>query len=164
MDVKPAKMRGIPSYKQESTTSRVPPPPGRGTPPKPGQTGGGYPRWGTPSRGTPLARSDGGYPRWGTPWQGYPPAGVPPSDLPGVPPLSGPGRGTPPGVDRQMDRHVSKHNLPVVLRTRSAKIQTSLSGNCTVLFLREIYFLFTPKLYILLELTKLHSLYSPFSD
>ena len=29
----------------------------------------------------------------------------------------------PPGVDRQMDRHESKHNLPVVLRTRSVITQ-----------------------------------------
>ena len=74
------------------------------------------PKWGTPP---PPARS-GGYPRWGTP------AGVLPhhQGTPGwgTPPPSGPGRGTPPpGVDRQMDRHESKHNLPVVLRTRSVK-------------------------------------------
>ena len=72
---------------------------------------GGYLRW-----STPLARSNGGVPEvgyppcWGTPpiwtWLGYPP----------------------PAVDRQMDRHVSKHNLPVVLRTRSVKIVTRLFG------------------------------------
>ena len=77
------------------------------------------------------------YLRWGTPRQGYPPSqvwwggtpggvlptgpgGVPPVGLGWGTPLSGPGRGTPPpGVDRQMDRHMSKHNLPVVVRTRS---------------------------------------------
>ena len=89
------------------------------------------------------------------PWAGYPPSRVPPSrvppgqgtPLPGYPP-AGPGRvlpscpwnsgkcckalwdtGTPP-VDRQidgwMDRRVSKHYLPVVLRTRAVtnNIQT----------------------------------------
>ena len=38
-----------------------------GVPPRPGPTGRGYPRWGTPCQGTPPARSDGGYLRWGTP-------------------------------------------------------------------------------------------------
>ena len=101
--------------------------------------GGGFLRWGTPLPGLmgvpkvgyplsgyPLARSDGGT-QGGVPpvrvppgqvWWGYPPAG------PGwgTPLLPGPGQGTPPpGVDRQMDRHESKHNLPVVLRTRSVK-------------------------------------------
>ena len=192
-------------------------------PPQPGPVRG-YPRWGTPPSGTPLARSDRrysrwgtpmgyplarsdrgyprwgnpigypsqvwgvpkvgypplgypqpglrGYPRWGTPhwgtpsqvWQGSTRAGVPPCQVPPQPglmggtrgrvpptrsnrgyqrwgtphrdtswqgyPLTGPGWGTPPawtwlgyppppGVDRQMDRHESKHSLPVVLRTRS---------------------------------------------
>ena len=84
-----------------------------------------------------------GYPHrtWlGTPYQtqlGYPPIrpgqgtpirpgwGVPPSDLDGVPPIQG-WMGVAPWLDLtgvslhgQTDRHVSKHNLPVVLRTRS---------------------------------------------
>ena len=76
-------------------------PPGRGTPPA--RSDGGrvpkvrYPQQGTPWQGTPSppARSDRGYPRSGTPSRGNPP-----SDLAGVPPPSGPGQGTPPGVDR----------------------------------------------------------------
>ena len=79
--------------------------------------GGGYPTSGTPSD---LAK---GYP---IPAEGTP-SRVPPSDLAGGYPIlgtppAGPGRGTPP-VDRQTDRYVSKHNLPVVLRTRSVKIK-----------------------------------------
>ena len=101
----------------------------------------GYP----PSQGTPLP----GYPpdwTWqGTPPPGYPPARVPPQ--PGYPP-SWTWQGTPPGcpmafwemlqsimgygyppspVDRQIDgwkdRRVSKHYLPVVLRTRAVTSQ-----------------------------------------
>ena len=81
-------------------------------------------------KGTPLARSDRGYLRWGTPqpglmgipkvgylpgqtWLGYPP---PIWTWPGYPPT---------GVDRQMNRHVSKHNFPVVLRMRSVKMMAS---------------------------------------
>ena len=84
-----------------------------------------YLRWGTSWQGYP---SPGqvcleGCPRWGTPL-----AGVPPSQVClwgylrwGTPP-SGPGwTNPPPRVDRQMDRHVSKHNLPVVLCTQSVK-------------------------------------------
>ena len=79
---------------------------------------------GYPQQGTPLQQ--------GTPQQGTPPAGYPPSwTWPGTPPCVCPmefwvmlqsimGYGYPP-VDRQidgwMDRHVSKHYLPVVLRT-----------------------------------------------
>ena len=105
-----------------------------------------YPRWGTPRQGTPLARSDGGvpkvgYPRQGTPWpglRGYPRWGTPQPGLmggylrwgtpqQGTPP-SGPGRSTaPPQV--WTDRHVSKHNLPVVLRTRSVKKSSTIVGN-----------------------------------
>ena len=71
--------------------------PGRGTPPQPGLTGG------VPEVGYPPAGLD-----WGTPpptwtWPGYPPP--------------------PPGVDRQMDKQESKHNLPVVLRTRSVTMK-----------------------------------------
>ena len=61
---------------------------------------------------------------------GYPPpldlAGVPPPlDLAGVYPLpiwTWPGYLAPPPRCGQTDRHVSKHNLPVVLRTRSVNI------------------------------------------
>ena len=79
-------------------------------------------------------------------WPGYPPhphlAGVPPPhlDLAGVPPIhtwleysspSRPGWGTPPPpslwTDRWMDRHVSKHYLPVVLRTRAVIIAGSFT-------------------------------------
>ena len=80
----------------------------------PGQVRQGYSRWDA----TP-ARSDRGVPEVGYPHQGTPPAG------PGwgTYPPPGPGRGTHLGVDRQMDgfmdRHVWKHYLPVVLRTRS---------------------------------------------
>ena len=107
----------------EGTQGGVPP---SGYPPPTRSNAGRYLRWGTPCQGTPLGRSDGGvpevgypwpcltggYPRWSTPpptwtWLGY----LPCLDLAGVPP--------PPGVDRQMERHESKHNLPVVLRTRS---------------------------------------------
>ena len=89
--------------------------------PQPGLMGG-YPRWGTPKQGVPLTRSDGGtqggvppLPGWGVPL--YPPARSDGGYL---------RWGTPPPVwtDRLMDgwtdRHVSKHYLPVVLRTRSA--------------------------------------------
>ena len=56
-----------------------------------------------------------GYPLAGVPPPGWAWLGSPPRlDLAGVPP-------SPPGVDRQMDRHMSKHNLAVVLRTRSVK-------------------------------------------
>ena len=88
----------------------------------------GYPQpglMGVPEVGYPLARSEG------LPKVGYPLArwGIPKLDLAGVPPI-GPGQGTtpiwtwlgsPPQVwtDRWMDGHVSKHNLPVVPRTRS---------------------------------------------
>ena len=97
----------------------VPPPPGMGTPwpGLMGSTWGGVPPgqvWGSTQGGVPpdrvpppLARSDRGYLRWGTS-------------------PAGPGQGTLPPVDRQidgwMDRHVWKHYLPVVLRTRSIKI------------------------------------------
>ena len=87
----------------------------------------------------PLARSDeGGYPRWGTSWPGGVPPGwtwlgtppgpgqctPPPSNLAGVPPIwTWPGY--PPRCG-QTDRHVSKHNLPAVLRTRSVIMNGSL--------------------------------------
>ena len=64
------------------------------------------PEVGYPPAGYPRPGPTGGYPSWGMPRQGYPPAG--------------PGWGTPQvWTDRMMDRHVSKHYLPVVLRTRS---------------------------------------------
>ena len=107
---------------------------------------GGYPTW-TPQQGTPPAgyRPAGyppaGYPPAGYPPAGYPPAGYPPAGYPpswtwqGTPPAPGVcpmefwvmlqsimGYGYPP-VDRQIDgwkdRRVSKHYLPVVLRTRA---------------------------------------------
>ena len=46
--------------------------------------------------------------------QGIPPSGYPPPVL-----ARGGTQGIPPSVDRQKDRHESKHNLPIVLRTRS---------------------------------------------
>ena len=98
----------------------------------------GYPPW----VGVPPLR-----PGWGTPHldlaRVQPPclldlAWVPPPPPPPGPgsstPPPGPGSGTPPpgwtwlgyppppGVDRQKDRHVSKHSLPAVLRTRSVNI------------------------------------------
>ena len=102
-----------------------PPPTGVRSSPRPGLRSdrGGYLRWGTPlarsngggtpRQGTPPARFDGGYPRWGNPpswtWPGW---GTPPARTwPGYPP-------PPPGVDRQIHK---KHNLSVLLRTRSVK-------------------------------------------
>ena len=97
-------------------------PPGR-VPPHPDLA------WGVPYLGNPPGRVPpswpglGGYPYWGIPYLGTPP---------GVCPIafwvmlqSIVGYGYPP-VDRQidgwMDRHVSKHYLPVVLRTRAVII------------------------------------------
>ena len=119
--------RGV-SSTPSVTGCGVPPWPGpmRGTwggvLPQPGPIGG-YPRWGTP-------RSNVGYLRWGTPTMVPPRPGLMEGTQGGVPPSRGTwsDRGTPHvdlagvpfwGVDRQPDRHVSKHNLPVVLRTRS---------------------------------------------
>ena len=113
-----------------------------------GQVWWGYPRWGTPYWCTPWPGLTGllsevEYPPMGTPlplprpgsgtphldlaWVLPPPGpglGISPPPGPGSgtpPPPLGPGWGTPPppGVDRQMDRYESKHNLPVVLRTGS---------------------------------------------
>ena len=72
-----------------------------------------------PGRVPPVLTWPGGYPTWVPLWAGYPPGKVPPLAAPGrVPP--------PPQVDRQIDgwkdRRVSKHYLPVVLRTRAVKI------------------------------------------
>ena len=109
----------------------VPPPPQPGYPPSQGTLPGqGTPPAGSPpSQGTPPARVPpqldlAGYPpSQGTPRQGTsPPARVPPQLPHGilgnvakhygiwVPPL---------WTDRLMDRRVSKHYLPVVLRTRA---------------------------------------------
>ena len=94
---------------------------------------------GVPEVGYPPARSDGGTPIRVTPigvspsqvWRGTQGGtllarGTPWQDLAGVPPPAAwTWLGYPPptpGVDRQMDRQESKHNLPVVLRTRSVKI------------------------------------------
>ena len=89
------------------------------------------------ARGIPTAAYQVLHPRWGTPpppWQGFPPpargrvpevgyplagAPLPQLDLAGVPPWTWPGYPPPVWTDRMMDRHVSKHYLPVVLRTRS---------------------------------------------
>ena len=73
-------------------------------------TRGGVP---PPPVGFPLARSD-----WGVPKVGHPLAGgTPPSwTWLGYPPRCG-----------QTDRHVSIHNLPVVLRTRSVIKFTKLN-------------------------------------
>ena len=97
---------------------------------RPGPTGWGggvYPRWSTPLAGVPPGQVRWGVPSHrGTPTASYPTLGAPPAgvplqlDLAGVPShldLAG----VPPQVwtDRMMDRHVSKHYLPVILRTRS---------------------------------------------
>ena len=94
----------------------------------------------------PVRPGPGGTPPWVPPgwtWLGYPPPpswtwlGYPPQlDLAGITPPARSSWGTPPSwtwlgyppppVDRQMDRHVSKHNLPVVLRTRSVMISKFL--------------------------------------
>ena len=113
--------------------------------------GGGVPRW-----GTPLARSNGGYLRWSTPHQGtplpgliggYPCQGTPHLDLAGVPPLPGPGRGTPPpGPGQgtppswtwpgypprcgQTDRRMSKHNLPSYYGVVSMRLLLDLDCFC----------------------------------
>ena len=99
--------------------------PGQGTP-HPGLTGvpevGYCPGQGTPHPGL-MGVPEVGYPLVGEPpsrvpptwtWLGYPP---PHLDLAPVPP---PYRcGQTDVMDGWMDRHVSKHYLPVVLRTRS---------------------------------------------
>ena len=110
---------------------------------------GGVPYLGNPpSRVSPILTCPGGYPTW-VPLAGYPPgrvllAGYPPSRVPpwqGTP-LAGPGRvPPPPGVcpmefwvmlqsimgygyppPRWMDRHMSKHYLPIVLHTWAVNI------------------------------------------
>ena len=85
----------------------------------PSQVWWGYPRWGPPlgyppvrvppHQGTPqpdltAGVPEVGYPHQGTPQSGYTPdRGILPAGPGWVPPLAGPGRGTPrpPGVDRQ---------------------------------------------------------------
>ena len=111
--------------------------PDQGTPPA------GYPLAGYPPAGYPLA----GYPspRQGTPPAGYPPSRVPPRlDLAGYPPgvcpmafwemlqsIMGYGYPPPPWKDRWKDRRVSKHYLPVALRTRAVKMSShSLQPYC----------------------------------
>ena len=117
-------------------------PPRQGTPtagyPPAGYPHGRVPPQGTPQLGTPGRVPPGWVPPWqvtpGWTWQGTPrPGRVPPClDLVGYPPGVCPmafwemlqsimGYGYPP-MDRQKDRHVSKHYLPVVLRTRAVKI------------------------------------------
>ena len=58
-----------------SSTTEVGCPPLSGYPPPPARSDGGYPRWGTPLSGYPLARSEGGT------WGGVPPIGVPPGQV-----------------------------------------------------------------------------------
>ena len=107
-----------------------------GTPPA------GYPRQGYPRQGTPLGRVPPS-PQQGTPWQGIPRQGTPPGcTWQGTPPVSAPwhsekcckalwNMGTPP-VDRQIDgwkdRRVSKHYLPVVLRTQAVITAKTING------------------------------------
>ena len=76
-------------------------PPSQGTPP-------GYP----PGQGTP--------PSWT--WQGTPPPRLPHDILGNVAKHCGIWVPPPLWTDRLMDRHVSKHYLPVVLRTRAVKM------------------------------------------
>ena len=131
-------------------------PPGWGTRPPLVTWSGGYPRWVPPGWGTPhcdlvrevtlgghpLAwvphpRSDGGdtrgrYSQQGYPsswtWLGYPPGWT--------------WLGYTPCVDREMnewmDRHVWKHYPPVVLRTRSVKIQLIQKTSCEKYFRIEL--------------------------
>ena len=107
---------------------------------------------------------------WGGTWPGYPPAGYPPRldlagyppklDLTGYPPFPGVcpmafwemlqsimGYGCPPlWTDRLMDRRVSKHYLPVVLRTRAVTrkaVEISWNLNLTSLW---IYLKYHPDL------------------
>ena len=94
----------------------------------PTQVWWGYLRWGTPNGVPPWPGLTGGTwggvpppgPGWGTPpawtWLGYPSC----LDLVGVPPH--PPVWTDRWMDGWMDRHVWKHYLPVVLRTRSVNI------------------------------------------
>ena len=106
----------------------------------PGSPLAGYPPWLDLAGYSPNLTWSGGVPDQGTP---PPPSRVPPQlDLAGYPPPAGPGRVPPPGVcpmafwemlqsimgygcppcgqtDGWKDRRVSKHYLPVVLRTRA---------------------------------------------
>ena len=125
------------------------PPPAGYPHPGPGGTLPGYPPAGYPPswpRGYPTWVPPAGYPPWqGTPQQDTP-GRVPPQQ--GTPPLAAGlpsvcpvafwvmlqsimGYGYPPPVDRQIDgwkdRCVSKHYLPVVLRTRAVKSPSKLS-------------------------------------
>ena len=92
----------------------------------------GVPCWGVPYLGTPILTV--GYPGRVPPsrvpsvltWQGTPPSWTWLGTPPGVCPMafwvmlqSIMGYGYLPLMDRQKDRHVSKHYLPVVLRTRA---------------------------------------------
>ena len=103
-----------------------PPPNWQGVPPWPGLMGGTLPG-GTPPW-VPPGQVWWGYLRWGTPRGGT--GGVPPLAGPGwATSLSEPSQGTPPRCG-QTGRHVSKHNLPVVLRTRSVIIKTACKQSC----------------------------------
>ena len=101
------------------------------------------PTWVPPLAGSPPSRvPPSGYPpRQGTPLAG--PGRVPPPARPGrVPPhvchmacwemlQSIMGYGYPPWTDRWKDRHVSKHYLPVVLRTREVNMRSYVLINNT---------------------------------
>ena len=108
--------------------SRVPPwldlagyPPSRVLPPAgPGRVPPGWTWQGTPPAGHPPPQLDlAGYPPGWT-WQGTPPRCMPHGILGNVAKYYG--IWVPPLWDRQKDRHVSKHYLPVVLRKRAVKI------------------------------------------
>ena len=91
-------------------------------PPHPDQAGGGVPWLGTlPGQGTPPDR---------VPPAGYPPPGCPMAFLGNVANALWDMGTPPPAVDRQKDRHVSKHYLPVVLRTRAVKISLTFHLRC----------------------------------
>ena len=120
----PSLARGVPHPRSEQgdtpslggtpSLAGVPPCPdlGWGTPPS-------GPGWGTPLSG----------PGQGTPSPFRPGQGAPHLDLARIPPIwIWPRYPPPPPVDRRMDRHVSKHYLPVVLRTRAV---TSLKQRST---------------------------------
>ena len=86
----------------------------------------------------------------GYPLAGYPPAGYPPAGPGRIPPPAGPGRVPPPAAHGilgnvakhygiwvppcgQTDRHVSKHNLPVALRTRAVISKLVMRGQQNLL-------------------------------
>ena len=93
-------------------------PPPQGTPPSwPGREGGGYLTRVPPH---PDLAGGGGYLTRVPPQQGTPPVSAPWHSGKCCKALWD--MGTPLWTDRLMDRHVSKHYLPVVLRTRAVNI------------------------------------------